>query len=248
MITKVEGFILSEVNYGETSKVINVLTKEYGVIGVMCKGVKSMKSRLRALTLRFTYGFFYIYYKEGKLSLLKDVDVIDMMSHIHSDITLISYLNYLTELTHQVYKESQSDEIFHLFLDCIKKIEEGLDPLVLTNILEIKYLTFLGVGLNLDECIRCGNTANIVTIDPDAGGYLCKNCVRDEKIVSLKAVKMLRMYYYVDMKSISTLNISNEVKTDINQFLNQYYERYTGMYLKSKDFLNKIKHIENNVL
>ena len=74
MITKVEGIIVSETPYGDTSKIINLYTKEYGIIGVMCKGAKSMKSRLRALTMKFTYGSFYIYYKEDKLSILKDVD------------------------------------------------------------------------------------------------------------------------------------------------------------------------------
>lgn len=243
MITKVEGFIVSEVSYGETSKVINVLTKEYGLIGIMCKGVKSMKSRLRALTLRFTYGFFYIYKKEGKLSLLKDVDVISTFPTIHSDIILISYLNYLTELTQQVYKESQEPQIFPMFLEVIKKIDNGLNPLILTNILEVKYLDFLGVGLNLDECISCGSKNNIITINPDMGGYLCKSCVKEEKIVNIKTVKMLRMYYYVDIKSISKLEISSNVIDEINQFLNRYYDRYTGMYLKSKEFLQKIEKI-----
>ncbi len=243
MITKVEGFIISEVSYGESSKVINVFTKEFGIIGIMCKGAKSMKSRLRALTLRFTYGFFYIYYKEGKLSILKDVDVIKPLAHITSDITLLSYLNYLTELTVQVYKESKSDEIFPLFLSVVFKMEEGLDPLVLTNILEIKYLPFLGVGLNLDACVYCGNQTNIVTIDADAGGYLCNRCLKDEKVVLLKTVKMIRMYYWVEISSIHELHIHKEVKEEINDFLNRYYERYTGLYLKSKDFLKKIQSL-----
>ena len=198
------------------------MTKDFGLLGIMCKGVKSMKSRLRALTLRFTYGFFYIYKKEGKLSLLKDVDVIDPLSHIHSNITLLGY---------------------PLFLDCIMKMEKGLDPMVLTNILEVKYLDFLGVGLHLDACVSCGSTKQIITINPDAGGYLCQNCVKDERIVSIKTVKMLRMYYYVEMKSISKLSVSEVVKNDINDFLNHYYERYTGMYLKSKEFLEKIKNL-----
>lgn len=243
MITKVEGFILSEVSYGETSKVINVLTREFGIIGIMCKGVKSLKSRLRALTLPFTYGFFYIYKKEDKLSLLKDVDIIDPFISIHSDIELLGFLNYISELTSQVYKESNDPEIFALFITTLKKLEQKLDPLVLTNILEIKYLDFLGVGLNLDSCSKCGDTKNIITIDADAGGYLCKNCLQNEKIVSLKTVKMLRMYYYVEIKSITKLNISEETKQDINQFLTKYYDRYTGMYLKSKDFLKKIENL-----
>ena len=35
---EVDGFVLSEIPYGESSKIINVLTREYGVIGIMCKG------------------------------------------------------------------------------------------------------------------------------------------------------------------------------------------------------------------
>ena len=41
MLQEVEGFILTETPYGETSKIINVLTKEYGIIGIMCNGAKS---------------------------------------------------------------------------------------------------------------------------------------------------------------------------------------------------------------
>ena len=77
MITKLEGIILNETPYGETSKIINVLTREKGIVGIMCKGAKSMKNSLRALTMPLTYGYFYIYYKEDKLSTLKDVDLIN---------------------------------------------------------------------------------------------------------------------------------------------------------------------------
>ena len=53
----------SDLNQTETSKIINVFTKEYGTIGIMCKGAKSLKSKLRSSTMKLTYGKFYIYYK-----------------------------------------------------------------------------------------------------------------------------------------------------------------------------------------
>ena len=77
MITEVEGVILSITPYGETSKIINVFTKEYGLIGIMCKGAMGMKSRLRSVTDKLTYGIFNIYYKKDKLSTLVSVDVIN---------------------------------------------------------------------------------------------------------------------------------------------------------------------------
>lgn len=240
VITKVEGIIVSETPYGETSKIIHLFTKDYGIIGIMCKGVKSMKSPLRALTMKFTYGFFYIYYKEDKLSILKDVDLLCDFKIIKSDILLVSYLNYLTELTTQVFKQSMDMVLYDLFIAGVKKIEEKMDPLVITNILELKYLPYLGVGLELDSCILCGNKTNIVTIDADVGGYVCKSCYTNQILVSPKTIQMIRMYYYVDISSISKLSIREEIVREINFFINRYYERYTGLYLNSKKFLQKM--------
>ena len=53
------------------------------------------------------------------------------------------------------------------------------------------------------------------------------------------------MYYYVDLKSISQLDIKKEFTDEINQFLMSYYNRYTGMYLQSKDFLKKMNQLNN---
>ena len=238
MLKEVEGIIVREIPYGETSKIIHVYTIE-GIISIMCKGAKSLKSPFRATTLKFTYGKFNIYYKENKLSTLSSVDIINPLIKIKNDIVLLSYLNYMTELTTQVLKQT-TDNLYEDFINAILKIELGLDPLVIANILEIKYLDNLGVGLNLDSCVSCGSKVNIITIDGDRGGYICSNCYQNEMIVDKKTIELLRMYYYVDIKSISKLKISDKVKNEINHFLNVYYDRYTGLYLKSKDFFKKL--------
>ncbi len=238
MLREIEGIIIREIPYGETSKIIHVYTID-GVISLICKGAKSLKSPFRATTLKFTYGKFNIYYKENKLSTLKSVDVINPLSKIKNDIVLLSYVNYITELTTQVIKQT-TKQLYEEYINVILKIEDGLDPLILANILEIKYLDYLGVGLNLDSCVVCGSKANIITIDGDKGGYICFNCYQNELIVDAKTIELLRMYYYVDIKSISKIKISAKVKNEINHFLNTYYDRYTGLYLKSKDFLKKI--------
>lgn len=235
----IEGLIIREIPYGETSKIIHIYTSE-GLISVMCKGAKSLKSPFRATTLKFTYGKFIILYKEDKLSNLISVDVINPLTNIKNDIILLSYLNYLTELTSQVIKQSYVD-LYDEFITAILKIEDGLDPLIICNILEIKYLDYLGVGLNLDACVGCGSKTNIVTIDGDRGGYICSKCYQNELIVDKKTIELLRMYYYVEIKSISKLKISEKVKKEIDNFLNIYYDRYTGLYLKSKKFLDKLK-------
>ena len=240
MLREVEGFILTETPYGETSKIINVFTKDYGIIGIMCKGAKSLKSKNRVSTMRLNYAKFNIYYKKDKLSQLVSADILNPLKKIKSDIVLISYLNYLAELTNQVIKQSNNLAIYDEFIAAILKIEEGLDPLVITNILEIKYLAELGVLFSLDECVICGSKTSIATIDADKGGFICLNCLTNEVIVDKKVIKMLRMYYYVNIKSISNIKVEDNIKDVINKFLDMYYERYTGLYLNSKNFLKNL--------
>ncbi|HPF83030.1 MAG TPA: DNA repair protein RecO [Bacilli bacterium] len=244
MIEAVEGIIISELEYGETSKILNVLTPNLGVIGIMAKGSRSLKSQLRSVTNKLTYGKFYIKYNENKLSILNSVDIINNLRNTKTDIERISYVSYLVELASQVIKNSGiNEEVYQLLIDSILKIENGFDPLVITNILELKYLDYLGVMPVLDCCAVCGNTRSIATLSSYKGGYLCNNCLKGEKIVTDKTIKLIRMFYYVDIKKIEKLDISLQSKMEINSFLNDYYDRYTGLYLKTKAFINNLKKI-----
>jgi DNA repair protein RecO (recombination protein O) len=237
----VEGIIISETEYSETSKIVNILTKD-GIIGAIAKGAKNLKSALRVPTMKLTYGTYQIYFHENKLSTIKEADIKDELTKIKKDILLISYMTYLCDLASQIMKQNNDSDIYNLLIIGLNKINLGLNPMVITNILEIKFLDYLGVGINLNSCAKCGSTHFIVTIDPDIGGYVCQNCYTDEIIYDEKTIKMLRMYYLVDLNSVTDLKISKTVINNINYFLNGYYDRYTGLYLKSKKFLEEMQN------
>ena len=239
LIKKVEGIIIGEVPYHETSKIINVLTKEDGLIGIVAKGAMRPKCPYMGLTSKLTYGYFHINYRDN-LSSLIEVDLINSFKNIKKDLIKMSYSIYLTDLVNQVYKHEQNKEIYSNYIASLIKINEGFDPLVITNILELKMLDYLGIRPCIDKCVSCHNTSDIVTISSYRGGYLCKNCLNNEKIVNIKTIKLLRMFYYVDISKIEKLEISENIKKELNLFIDDYYDRYSGLYLKSKNFLNKI--------
>lgn len=240
-IEKVTGIVLSDTNYSESSKILNVLTKEHGKIGIISKGCRNLKSSLRSVSSKLTYGYFNIYYKQEGLSVLISVDIINDFSNIKQDLFKIGYVTFLSDLTNQVLKETSSNEIFDLFINGLIKINDDFDPMIITNIIELKYLNYLGVMPILDCCSVCGSNKKIVTISSFAGGYLCVNCYKNEYIVDEKTVKLLRMFSYVDISKIKELNILPKNKNEINKFLENYYDRYTGIYLKSKDFLTQLR-------
>ncbi|MBP3919982.1 MAG: DNA repair protein RecO [Bacilli bacterium] len=235
----VEGIIVSERAYSETSKIIDIITCEHGFISVLAKGAKSMKSKFRSNTGKLILANFNIVYKENKLSILREVDVINFYKNIKKDITKISYAAYILELAKQVVKQTGNNSVYENLISTLDKIDEGYDSLVLTNILELKYLYYLGVMPILDGCSKCGR-ASIITLSVDAGGYLCKDCRNNETIVSEKTIKLIKMFYYLDISKITKLSINDKVKEELNYFLSNYYDKYTGLYLKSKDFIKKV--------
>lgn len=239
-IEQVEGIILQDTNYSESSKILNILTKEYGLIGVLSKGCRNIKNKLRAVSRKLVHATFHIYYKENGLSTLIAADVISSYSNILTDLNRITYASYILELTTQVLKDNKEESVFHLLKNSLEKIDNKLDPMVITNILEIKYLDLLGVGLVLDSCSICGSNKNIITIDGTYGGLICSNCYKDSIIIDEKTIKLIRMFYYVDISKIDKIDLSEESIKQVNKFVEDYYDRYTGIYLKSKNMINKL--------
>ena len=239
-VISVEGIVISTTDYKENSKIINIFTKDKGIIGCISKGCKNLKSKLRLLSDKLSYAKFQISYRENGLSTLLDGDIIDYFINIKSDIIKVSYLTYITELSSSVYKESEDNEVYNLMIEAIKKIEEGFDPKVITNILELQYLEFLGINLNLDSCVKCGST-KVSTISLSKGGYVCSVHRTNEPVVNEKVLKLLRLYNYVDISKISNLDIDEKVRDEISNIIDMYYEEYSGVYLKSKKILKELE-------
>jgi len=243
MIKKLEGIILSEVDYKENSKIINILTKEDGLIGVLAKGAKRMKSPLANTTTKLTYGIFHLNWYDNRMPTLIETDIINNFKNIRKDLVKTSYAIYILELSNQVYKHENNNSIYNLLIDSLTKINDNFDPLVITNILELKLLEYLGIKPVIDKCISCGNLKDIITISSYRGGYICKDCLNNDNIVSTKTIKLIRMFYYVDIAKISKLDITEQIKQEINNFIDDYYERYSGLYLKSKTFLKELTKV-----
>lgn len=242
-LIKVEGIVIGETNYSESSKILRVLTDEYGIISVMSKGCRNLKSKLRGVSSQMTYGMFNIYYKENGISTLVSVDVLNCFRNIMLDIEKISYSSYLLELAEQVSKHSLDKNPFKYLKQTLIKINENYDSRVLTNIFELKMLDFLGIRPVIDSCCVCGTTKNIITISPSMGGYICSNCQQNEKIYQDKTIKLIRMLYYVDIEKITKLEIHDNVKKELDEFIDLYYDNFSGLYLKSKKFLKNINKI-----
>ena len=236
MQTKTKGIVLTETSYSETSKILNVLTEDYGLIGIISKGCKNLKNKLRGVSNKMNFCEYTINYKEKGLSTLIEGTTLNSFKNIYVDMKKAMYAFYLMDLVSQVVKENNNKEIYNLLVPALIKISDGLSPELISNIVEIKLLDYLGVSLNLEECSVCGNKDNLITIDITSGGVICKDCYTEGYIMNNKALHLMQLLKKVDISKLETLEITDEeIFKEIDKFIYEFYTSFTGIYIKKKD-------------
>lgn len=231
MIKKVTGIVIKVTDYSDSSKIINVLTDENKMIGIIAKGARRLKSKLRTGTVLFTLGDFHVYYKEDGLSTLISVDIIENFINFNIKIEAYSYACLLTDIVNQVNKQEIND-VYNLYKQSLIKLNQGFNPLVITNIFEVQILDVLGIKPNYDICIKCGNNS-VTSFSVDLGGGICHEC-HTEDAISYKAYKLMKLYEYIDIAKISKLDLEEPLIKEVNKAIDRYFDKYSGLYLKSK--------------
>lgn len=251
-IEKVEGIVIGETLFGESSKILKVFTKKYGIISLMSKGCRKPKSNFREISNKLIYAEFDIKYKDNGISTLINASILNLFRNITMDYKSFDkkiYAFLLTDLTFQILNQKQDDyleidKIYDIYLNTLIKINDGLNVETLFNIVELKYLDFLGVKPSIDACSNCGTNKDIITLSSAAYGYICNHCYNNEKIVSKDTIKTIRMLYYVDISRIRQLEIEETTKKEIDEFLKEYYEEHTGIYIKKDNKFKALTKVE----
>lgn len=241
MEVEVEGIVLKETLYSETSKILQVLTKEFGLISIIAKGASSYKNSLRSLALPFLYAKFIINYKKDKISTLKGGTVFKLYGSGAKNMDVYAYLSYLCELTYKVLQENNNKEIFIILKNALDKIDDGFNKTVLKNIVEFKYLDYIGITPDLNICHKCMNVTEPFAIDGKIGGFVCNNCYTNERKVQKDFKKILNRYQDVDISEIKEIKISKENELIVNEFLKEYYVSFSGIKLNSDKLIEMIE-------
>jgi len=246
MLQRVEGIVLRTNPYGESNLILTLLTRELGKIGVVARGAKKTNSRLASSSQLFTYGSFLIQKGSG-LGTLSQGEIIHSFRDLREDLVATSYASLIVELTDKAVEEKKNNPfLFELLYQLLNYMNEGTDAEVLAYIYMTKMIPVLGLHPFFDECINCGTSANdclFVSFSVKEGGFLCQKCQQIDNYsfkVSEKVVKLLRLFYYFDVHRLGKIEVSDGTKKQLQILLFAYYDEYSGIYLKSRKFLEQL--------
>lgn len=248
MLQKCEGIIIRTTDYGETNKIITIYTREWGKIGAMARGAKKPKSKLAAITQLFTHGYFLVQKSTG-LGGMQQGEMISSMRSIREDIFLTAYASYVVELTDKSTEDKKPNPyLFEMLYQTLNYMNEGYDLDVLMFIYELKMLNVQGLYPVLNQCSICSGTDGNFSFSVREGGFLCHRCLDKDPYhykVSAATIKLLRLFYYFDLSRLGEISVKPETKAELKKVITAFYEEYSGLYLKSKKFLNQIDNFRN---
>lgn len=231
MNDKINGFVLSMSDYKEADVLMQVLTKEYGIISLVGKAAKKLDSKNHFLAM-CEYEFI-IDYKDGKT--IYSVHGYKLLNNYFEDkdIEMISFKNILVEVTLKNKDISTYDELTFVFSHMNKNNR---------FLLGCMYFSYLikrfGVMPVVDQCVICGSK-KVSGVSNSQGGFLCENHLNGEANLPVEMLKKFRLIIKADF---SNYDVIKDFDYNLNDFylLVNYYIDNAYLKLKSFDFYKSL--------
>ena len=175
------AIVLHSFKYGETSKIVRLATRDFGMQSAIAKGALRSKSRFGARLELLSQGTAQLYMKENReLHTLAAFDVSVQRRELAADISRFAAAAALAELVMRFSPADPHPELFDLFMSQLDQLGDVSSAELGAASLSMlwRMIAVLGFAPTLAQCARDQRAlpegAAAFSI-PD-GGFLCSTC------------------------------------------------------------------------
>ena len=171
-----QGIVLRGYPFGESHRVVVLLSPNHGKLRTVAKGVRKTKSRFGGRLEPFTHVDLVLY--EGtNLDTITQVSIINAFPNLRTDLDTVLAAGTMIEVVDAVAQEDEpSQRLFLLLHRGLAVLDaRGLHDDLLTSFL-LKAADVIGVAPSLDTCAGCGRADGLTRFSFAAGGSLCEGC------------------------------------------------------------------------
>lgn len=251
MLVKQKGIIIKTVDYGESDKIIIILSESGAKIPLMVKRAKKSRTGMQANTQLFVYGLF-IYAKLRGLGILNSVDVISQNYQLRLDIYESSYAALCAEVIDKSMDEEQISKFnYQLLHFCLNRVEKGYSAQLMSVIVLLKKMPDFGFTIAFNQDIISGDTnqANLCGYSFKYHGVIAQeNLYRDERAVPIsnKTLYLLDVLQKLPIDKMNSVNIHQDIVDEMSDLLIMLYREYAGVFFRSQKLINQLHRLESN--
>ena len=176
MYFKTEAIVLREVEYQDADKLLDLLSKDRGLLTVRAKGVRRGSSPLKSACQLLTASEFTLFDYRGKLT-VQEAQPLEQFRALREDLELLALGSYLAQATGTVAQEdAPNPALYALLCNALYALGQLRRPPALVKAaFELRLACLAGFEPDLAACPVCGSP-NPDRFDPASGAALCVGC------------------------------------------------------------------------
>jgi DNA repair protein RecO (recombination protein O) len=180
-IIKTEALVLSKLDYGDTSSIVTLFTKNYGKLSAIIKGARNPKSKTGFIADPLNHLQVILYKKDTReVQILSGADIVSHFSKIKEDFEKLKYSYAILELVKKLVPEHEVNERLFMGLVRIFYLFDNSDehPKIIFGRFFMFFITQLGYEIQINKCSSCGrsNLNNMELSYNFELGIFCQDC------------------------------------------------------------------------
>lgn len=247
-----QGLVMYRRDYAERDLLVQILTDQFGPKMFLVRGAKKRGFKLTSAILPFTEATYVGRISPEGLSYLTATKTTKLWRNISEDLLLQAYAAYILSLAGAAFPEGEPlGRAFTLIQTALNQIDGGIDPQLLTNMVEIKLLDRFGVAPDLSGCAICGRNDLPLDYSEAFGGLLCQNhWARDPHRLHAQpnAVVLVQRLARMMPLQLGATDLNPRTKRELQRVLDHIYQDQVGLVPKSKKFLDGLVNGGNGLL
>ncbi|MFH1383849.1 MAG: DNA repair protein RecO [Candidatus Omnitrophota bacterium] len=229
-VEKTDAIVLRSAPIRETSLIITFLSRDFGKIKTISKGVRKGRSPLLSHFEPFTYQEIVFYHHpQREINLITDSTVKESFSFIRNDFVKICVASYMVDLVDEVTQaHQQQKELFNLLLYVLCELK-CTHPLKLLRLFEVNVLKYSGLFPNLEKCSVCGRAQlpSRLFFSFHHGGIICSQAACRQKAREhidissgcIAAMKFLKEHTFTDLNAFQ---VSNTIEGEMMRLMQSF--------------------------
>ncbi len=226
MILQTEAFVLRSIDYGETSRIVTLFTKQRGKVAVMAKGARRSGSRFGSSLQPMSYTHVVIYYKPSR-----NVQTLSESSHLHffdgitRNLESVSCGLRIVELVHALMQEEErSPRAFDLVLEVLDRLNRTFERV--DNLLyyfQLRFASVLGFAPDVDRDVL-DDLADSGCLSLETGTILPFRHAPAGTVraASRQALRAFAVCAQADLEHVMRMNLSPKLRLELGRLIDDY--------------------------
>ncbi len=242
------ALLLRSVDYGESDRIVTLLTSNKGKISALARGARKSWRRFGgALEL---FSIFEVTLASprgrGRLWRLEEAHLEDAYSGLATDLMRIGAASFIIEIVREAVPELEPQpEVFALVEKALPLIAEntGAALAALTVATQLRVLALAGMGVSVDHCNACGRQVprgKPVKFHPARGGVVCTPCGGGPILLSASTAEILIDLCRSDLSQAVKTRFDKDTAAEVEGALAGFVEHHLERPLSTRSLFSLI--------